>query len=746
MPTPRRRQPSALSEWPQLSLFAVYADEPVFDAGERAAGLSDEALEAAKVLYFATPLETQAYDAARRNRAMGTVLGVSSFARTLSPDEGARIRSVHSNKRRMLWVEVEPGFHLHATIRCPRLTRHPRRASTGTDASEGSREDSPASLAEDEVLLASLRQAYSEFRLRFGTIQGALEAEGKEAATGKLRDFWDAWTGDWETSMLQSQVERLLQAVPKSAILSTEAAAQLGPLLAQFAASNPSALPVLLHGDTVLSLPHLPTPSADQPPPAPGHPPPPPLSQDDLLALIRDLDRLLPPKRTLSVVSDAKDASSASLAGEDSAGSGRWSSLTAGMSSFLAPRPFSLAMPALPGTSTSNNPEKAPSKPAALRAGFAALRKTEQQEVAKRQQETGTSANDARSLGNGTPIASPTAPKANGSRWSLRNVSWGVLGFGPSENGSIDESSAPTEPSALVSVAGAGQDTGEGRVSGTDERAATASPLATDPPASSTDDASKPTTPAVELAPSVDVSELADAIGRTPTNEEEQPVVVAELAVPGLKARSRVGEQEPQERVSTEEERSSAVRLFCGEGDYRNTLFEARLYQRGALRLALAILPSTDSAALAWLDGRAERLLEAVESLLEIVIPPKPVYPHRHLVKHDLLVNSVSPSDSTGTTSADADAEFALVDSYVAMHAHPRVLESFTRLSSARWSLHRRFSTPLAPNAETGPSAVDTTDVFAILPSKCAANGKDFSLIDAAEELRRIERAYLRRA
>ncbi|BGP33489.1 hypothetical protein JCM10296v2_005293 [Rhodotorula toruloides] len=744
MPTPRRRQASTLSDWPQPSLFAVYADEPVFDAGERATALSDEALEAAKVLYFATPLEAQAYDAARRNRAMGTILGVSSFARTLSLDEAARIRSVHSNKRRMLWVEAEPGFHLHATIRCPRAIRHPRRASTGTDASEGSREESPASLAEDDVLLASLRQAYFEFRLRFGTIQGALEAEGKGVAMAKLREFWDAWTRDWETSMLQSQVERLLQAAPKSAILSTEAAAQLGPLLAQFAASNSSALPVLLHGDTVLSLPHLLHPSADQLPPAPGRPPPPPLSQDDLLSLVRYLDRLLPPKRTLSVVPDAKDVSSASSAGEDSAGSGRWSSLAAGMSSFLAPRPFSLAMPALPGTASPNDPEKVPSKPATLRAGFAALRRTEQQEVAKRQQVTGTSASDARSLGNGTSIASPTAPTAKGSRWSLRNVSWGALGFGPSENGSVDDASAPTEPSTLGSVAGAGQDTGENRDSVTDEHAATASPLATDPPASSTDDASKPATPAVELAPSVDVSELADAIGRTPTKEQDQPVV-AELAVTGLEARSLVGEQEPQEPDSNEDERPSAVRLFCGEGDSRDTLFEARLYERGALRLALAILPSTDNAALAWLDGRAERLLEAVESLLEIVVPPKPLYPHRHLVKHNLLVNSVSPTDSTAMPSADADAEFALVDSYVAMHAHPRVLESVTRLSCARWSLHRRFSTPLAPSAQIGPSAVDTTDVFATLPSK-AANGKDLSLIDAADELRRIERAYLRKA
>ncbi|BGP25924.1 proteophosphoglycan 5 [Rhodotorula toruloides] len=693
MPLPRRRQPSTLSEWPQLSLLAIYADEPVFDAGEGAAALSDEALEAARILYFATPLEEQPYDAARRNRATGTVLGVSSFAR----------------------------------------------ASSGTDASEGSREDPPASLAEDEILLASLQWAYAEYRLRFGTIQGVLDAEGKEGVMGKLHEFWNVWTRNWETSILGSQVEQLLQAVPKSAILTTEAAAQLGPLLAQFAASNPSALPILMHGDTVLSLPHLSLISVDQPPTAPGRPSPPPLSQDDLLALVHYMDRLLPPRRTLSVVSNVNDATSAPSAGEDSAGSGRWSSLTAGMSSFLAPRPFSLAMPGLPGTTALSGSRKAPNQPATLRAGFAALRRTEQQEVAKRQQEVSASADGTRPAEDGNPAA---APSAKGSSWSLRNVNWGALGFGSSENGSVDCPPTPTEPDE--SVPHAGQEPQDDRDLATDAVSTNTTPVATDF-SPSNEEASQPTTPAVELVPSVDVTELADAIGQTPTKERDQPVIDVKPAPEGLELRAAENEDTAEELPPRHEERVKAVRLFCGEGDSQDTLFEARLYKRGGLRLALAILLSTDAAALAWLDGRAERLLEAVESLLEVVVPPKPLYPHRHLVKHDLLVNSVSPAGPAATTTADTEADCALIDSYVALHSHPRVLESVSRLSSTRWSLHRRFSTTLALDAKIGLPAIDTTDVFAILPSR-GANGKDLSLIDAADELRRIERAYLRKA
>lgn len=250
MSTPRRRQASTVSIWPQLSLVAIYADEPVLDAGERATSLTDEALEAAKVLYFAAPVSEHPCDAARQNRTMGTVLGVSSFARcvpprqflstfadevggsccrTLSPDGAARICSVQSNKRRMLWLEAEPGLHLHAvrfhpplldsrsdpfrtlqTVQCARWSRHPRKTSSATDSSEASREEAPVTLAEDEVLLASLRQAYSEFRLRFGSIQGALDAEGKEGTIAKLRKFWDVWTQEWEPSGATSRFESLL--------------------------------------------------------------------------------------------------------------------------------------------------------------------------------------------------------------------------------------------------------------------------------------------------------------------------------------------------------------------------------------------------------------------------------------------------------------------------------------------------------------------------------------------------------
>lgn len=80
-PRPRTRTHSSASEWAQLSLLTVYGDEPVLAAAEGDVRLEDAALEAARVLYFVTPLEAGTVDAPRRNRIMGTVTGVQGFSR-----------------------------------------------------------------------------------------------------------------------------------------------------------------------------------------------------------------------------------------------------------------------------------------------------------------------------------------------------------------------------------------------------------------------------------------------------------------------------------------------------------------------------------------------------------------------------------------------------------------------------------------------------------------------------------------
>lgn len=60
--------------------------------------------------------------------------------------------------------------------------------------------------------------------------------------------------------------------------------------------------------------------------------------------------------------------------------------------------------------------------------------------------------------------------------------------------------------------------------------------------------------------------------------------------------------------------------------------------------------------------------------------------------------------------------------------SHPPIYETFVRTSSSQWAIGRRTE-----DGVSGP-----TDVFVVLPPK----GKDGSLVDAGDQLRKLERVY----
>ncbi|GAA5902156.1 hypothetical protein JCM8208_002491 [Rhodotorula glutinis] len=813
----RRREASTQSEWPRLSLLAIYSETPILAEADEGARLDDAALEAAKVLCLVSPGGGEALEGARRGRVMGTVMGVAAFARTLGAVGQEAARAVHSSKRRMLWCEVEPGYFVHATIALPRTSRHSRRASAATTSSSAS--TSPPSFSlDDDVLLADLRHAYREYRLRHGSPGATLEQDGPDRLKERLDEFWRDWAERWEVTGERSPapLERVLNALPKCTLLTPSTSPQLLPLLTQFAASNPSALPILLHDSTVLSLPDL--ASSARTSPRAGHTPPPPLADEDLLALVRYLHRLLPP-RSLAVhassssVGDAhQPVTSSSVAGDASTSSwaAPFSSLASGMTSFLAPRPMSFALsspsspsspPASSGdasTASGRAPEDARGK--SLRSGFASLRRAEKDVVAERQRDEERPISSASEEGRAGGAAGAGASAG----WSLRSVSgsWSRLGFGAGAAAPATVAKAQAEAVAQ----GGGEEGGREAAAlepqpteGDEPTTAPVEPASAEAPSTGANEEyrSEPTTPLVELAPSVDVGELAEAMGASPAEERSE---AAALAVGGAVRDAAVHDDvgEEQERSA---EQQKTFELVCGgeEGSEGEVRFHLRRYERGALTLGLAMMPKTDNAALAWLDSRAERLLEAVESLLEVVQPPVPAYPQQHFVKHGLLVSTFSPSTSSpsidtspsagaaaaGAGSASSTVEelamtAALLDAFRSVRSPTvPVLESLTRLAtpSTPWIVHRCTSTDASHSSSSSSSpaphpagrpttASSATDVFAVLcgPSggakgrskggegaaskkggsgpAGAAAGAEMSLVEAADELRRLVGAY----
>ncbi|GAA6049098.1 hypothetical protein JCM3770_003885 [Rhodotorula araucariae] len=768
MQTRRRREASTLSDWPHLSLLAVYRETAILDDAQQGAELDDAALEEAKVLFLASPGGGEAFDARRRARMMGTVIGVAAFARTLAPEGAEPVRAVHSSRRRMLWIEPEPGYLVHATIAIPRPTRHARNASAAKTNSTAFSNPAPFSL-DDDVLLAGLRHAYHEYRLRFGSFAGVLDQDGKARLKERLEGFWGEWVERWDVAGEgpPSPLERVLDAIPRCSLLTPAATSQLLPLLSQFAASNPSVLPILLHDTTVVSLPVLSCVRGSST--RADHAPPPPLTQADLLALVRYLHRLLP-RRSLATYADASsaaaDASSHAAAAEP--GSSSWTapfvSLKSGVTSLLAPRP--LALSRVPASTVQKvQKEKEPAlvdnnaRASSLRAGFAALRRSDRDAVARRRDEAAAADTDA---GAGGPDRG----------WSLRSVSagWGRFGFGGA-SAAVGARAPGAEEEAQMSTAEANTEAAFPRMAAAEEPPApetvdaggvdcSAEPLEPD------EAASEPTTPAVELAPAVDMDELAAAMGATSSYERADAEIL-----PSTEESDGGQEGGPEGLVAEPAERDCATELLCGDGPERDTRFHLRRYERGSLTLALALLPDTDAAALAWLDSRAERLLEAVESLLEVVEPPAPVYPQRHLHKHGLLASSFSPSapvpapaSAAAATAAAAIEELAttsaLLDAFRALHSArcvpaARVVESLTRLTTpaAPWVVHRCAD---AAAAAAGPaptliaaSAEAHEEVYAVLTAAAGSTtggGRgargELSLVEAADEARRVLAAY----
>ncbi|GAA5852439.1 hypothetical protein JCM8547_006784 [Rhodosporidiobolus lusitaniae] len=773
MAVPRRRQQSTLSSWPTLSLFAVYSAVPLLAAQHQQEKQSDAALEAAKILFLTGAQGEDELTVERQARLMGTVMGVAGFTRTFGgQDRPADELVVHSSKRRMVWLEAEPGFFIHLTIALPRSSRHSRRASAATTSSAASSgADPPPGGLNNDVLLAALRQGYRKYRLRRGSMTGMLEKEGREVLAKTVEGYWRKWAEDWEVGSAGgvSSLERLLDTVPRCSLLGPHISSQLLPLLAQFAANNPSTLPVLLHSSTILSLPVLPAPSAtsfetdpDAPPTRAKKPPPPPLTEDDLLALVRLVAVLSPAQHTLSVQPDLPDTPfppshplansslSASSPRPVDEGSLKWmSSFADGVSSLLAPRPLSsVSMPGLPsfGSSASSLATVAEEKkPPNLRAGFKALRKQEQdmreqaeaeEQERKRKRET-------------------SSESGSGTGWTLRGLGWGKLGFG---SDSAVEGVASTGGAGAETAAKAPPETASSETEATAEPVGTIDEAA--PPPSSAAEAappttheqqqpSEPTTPIVELAPTVNEGELAEALGASPVPSPSRlatpppPVEIKEV-------KPLVEEDREDEKPEEEElEKDQTLELFCGV-DGQETKFCLRKYERGVLSLALAYLPlPTDEEMESFtslLDTRAERLLEAVESVLEVIVPPEPTYPHRHFVKHGTMVSAFSPTPSTATATADeAEASLALLESFRMLKSAPLILESLTRLSSSSWVVHRRALDSTSPfsssHSFTSTATSHPTDVYAVLPAK-TSRGKDASLLEAAEELRRVARAY----
>ncbi|GAA5820563.1 hypothetical protein JCM10212_004843 [Sporobolomyces blumeae] len=781
MPTPRTRQSTASPQWPALSLVAIYSAQPLLDerdprSQEPRTKLSDEELEAAKVIYFwsasAPDARPHEIDPDRKRKMMNTVMGVADFAKMMTTKgSDDRIRSVKTSKRRMVWIEPEPGIFVHATVTLPRVCRrHSRQTSTATNSSSRSIPVEGATVPlDDQVLTSSLAYAYDAFRLEKGRITRCLAGKGKAETMEIVGNFWRGWIRNWDLAKLASEaraIEQVLGGVPMSPRLDKQISSQFDPLLAQFAASNPASLPILLLSNHALHLPEDRLPSSD----AEGRSTsPPPLANDEIGNLTRYLASLASLRIAAELALDRQasaDLASGSAVVDLPSGAASPSNWTSSALSYLDPRNISL--PSLTSIS--------PVGPSAdLRRDFQALRaetRNQRAELHHRRSESVASTSSAGSRrpkkegldGRGTPpVNGSNGSKAGGSSvWGLRSVSkgWSKLGsafMGGSGTGSASDAEEPRDPILEADaqrkdpkiVNDAQPEASLGSSSATD--AAQLDPTRDQQTSVST----SPSTPGVDLAPDVSEAALLEALSGNDIEDERRQLVEEQFTSAQTEAES----QEREKVAQDTQENGGVLRLVAGDEDEP---FEVRLFERGLLTLALATRPvdaSDPSFDVEVLSIRAARLLEAIEAVLEYSkapAAPSSTGP-RFLIKSGSIVQAYSNSPLLPIATnvevareAELETATAFLEARRALSSPLGVVESLTRLpTSTNW-----FSISRSTREETVDSTLSTTsrsaddpveelvDIVALLPAK-SSRGRETTLVEAAEGARRIEKKWL---
>ncbi|GAA5958970.1 hypothetical protein JCM3765_000789 [Sporobolomyces pararoseus] len=781
MPTPRTRQHSISSPWPQLSILTVYSSTPLIDSSSKK--LSDEELEAAKILYFyssTTSSSGEEMTPERRRRLLGTVMGVADFAKMMTKNgKDNKIRSVKSSKRRMVWFEPETGILIHATIAVPRHSssrRHGRETSTATTSSSRSfPSDSPSVPLDDQLLINSLKVAYQTYRLQSGSITRRLKREGKEETMTNLNEFWNEWAAKWDLSNeinLERAVQQVIGGLPMSPLLTTPTLGQLTPLLTQLSASNPSLTPFLFHASHVLHLP------SD---------PPPFLANSETLESFVHLLLALHTARLLALlppISHSNDSQALDRPEPSLPSSSVW---TSSALSYLDPR--NVPLPSFPSTAASAtssfllnpfNVAFTSTNPGDLRRDFKELRRQSRRQQHSRTDSSGSVASSVKEGGTlkskkearreATEIGGggkkiEEEKEASGSGWGLRSVSKSFSRLGAAFTGGSNNGSGISTPTASAEQPPP-LPTSSNRQPNTDLE--TTSPV--DPPdteSKTSSDTGKlsvsledaegsqsPQTPAVELAPEVNEEDLQEAMKGLESSAEPSKVPESD---------SRTEEQSIGEGKVSETEKGvepeRVLRFFGGEED---EVFEVRLVERGLLTLAL-VSPSMEAGStpidLELLKSRACRLLEAVETILEAATPPtltsnQPGY----VVKAEgrlfsRLTTSLGSKNGSDSENSDLETTCALLEAHRSLNSSSQILESLVRLpTSSNWlSLTRSFhifppsassSMHLSPSSTAAEDLEKAVEVLAVLPAK-NSRGRETTLVEAAEGARRVERKWV---
>ncbi|KAG1814547.1 hypothetical protein EV424DRAFT_1325928 [Suillus variegatus] len=193
---------------PALLYLTIY--NPTLHPSEEVSKDDEDAEEQAQILFYSSQERATSRD--KMLRQVGLAKALVNFSEIFHPTDSCH--NVHSQSRRMIMLNPEPDFWIHAAVELAKTPRtllpKPKDKGKGNGKGKGKEKEKASTLLpsydyhegsfHDYALRAHLLRGYEQFKLTHGSFTSILNSFGQEALELQLERFFTVWAWSWDLS------------------------------------------------------------------------------------------------------------------------------------------------------------------------------------------------------------------------------------------------------------------------------------------------------------------------------------------------------------------------------------------------------------------------------------------------------------------------------------------------------------------------------------------------------------------
>ncbi|KAG1880361.1 hypothetical protein C8R48DRAFT_683684 [Suillus tomentosus] len=193
---------------PALLYLTIY--NPTLHPSEEVSKDDEDAEEQAQILFYSSQERATSRD--KMLRQVGLAKALVNFSEIFHPTDSCH--NVHSQSRRMIMLNPEPDFWIHAAVELAKTPRtllpKPKDKGKGNGKGKGKEKEKASTLQpsydyhegsfHEYALRAHLLRGYEQFKLTHGSFTSILNSFGQEALELQLERFFTVWAWSWDLS------------------------------------------------------------------------------------------------------------------------------------------------------------------------------------------------------------------------------------------------------------------------------------------------------------------------------------------------------------------------------------------------------------------------------------------------------------------------------------------------------------------------------------------------------------------